>query len=61
MLPFPISTPINVPITWLITAPGPNKGERNGREQIKPIIVNPTMFPANGAMILAKNSPIPEP
>ena len=61
IFPFPISTPINVPITWLITAPGPSKGDKNGSEQIKPMIVNPTAFPAKGAIMLANTLPIPEP
>ena len=61
ILPLPISTPINVPITCAITAPGPNSGERIGKEQMNPMTIKPQTLPANGIIIFANRLPIPLP
>ena len=61
IFPLPISTPINVPITCAITAPGPSNTERNGIEQIKPNITSPIPVPAKGINNFANQSPKPEP
>ena len=57
ILPLPISTPINVPITCAITAPGPNSGERIGKEQMNPMTIKPQTLPANGIIIFANRLP----
>ena len=48
IFPFPISTPIKVPITWAITAPGPSNGDKKGNEQMNPNITRPIPFPVRG-------------
>ena len=61
IFPLPISTPIKVPMIWLITAPGPNRGDKNGKEQIKPIKMSPQIFPAKGTINFAIQFPTPDP
>ena len=60
-MPFPISTPIIVPITCAITAPGPNRADNTGMEQMKPKITSPIPLPARGTKSFANQLPNPEP
>lgn len=41
--------------------PGPSKGLKKGREQIRPIAINPQILPANGDITLANTLPMPDP
>ncbi len=61
MFHFPISTPIMVPMTCAMTAPGPSSADSTGIEQINPRMTRPTPFPASGTRSFANQSPNPEP
>ena len=61
IVPFPISTPINVPIICAITAPGPSNADNNGIEHTNPKATNQKMFPASGVNNLANQLPNPDP